>query len=183
MVLRKTLAHFMSIFGLEDVPSGRYPDFLRHLRRDAVSGFLVFLIALPLCMGISVASGCPAVSGLLTAIIGGLVTPFISHSELTIKGPAAGMIAIVLGAVTAMTPETVGDPALATFEGYQKMLGLAVVAGGLQILLGVCKLGRLGEFSLCPRCMGCLSRLVSSLSPNSCTFCCWERLFGAVFLR
>jgi MFS superfamily sulfate permease-like transporter len=156
MVLRKTLPHFMSIFGLEDVPSGRYPDFLRHLRRDAVSGFLVFLIALPLCMGISVASGCPAVSGLLTAIIGGLVTPFISHSELTIKGPAAGMIAIVLGAVTAMTPETVGDPALATFEGYQKMLGLAVVAGGLQILLGVCKLGRLGEFFPVPAVHGML---------------------------
>lgn len=136
----------MSISALEDVPSGRYPEFLRHLRRDAVSGFLVFLIALPLCMGISVASGCPAVAGLLTAVIGGLVTPFISNSELTIKGPAAGMIAIVLGAVMAMTPETVGESAVAAFQGYRKMLGLAVVAGGLQILLGACKLGRLGEF-------------------------------------
>jgi MFS superfamily sulfate permease-like transporter len=141
---------------LGDVPSGRYPDFLSHLRRDAVSGFLVFLIALPLCMGISVASGCPAVSGLLTAMIGGMVTPFVSNSELTIKGPAAGMIAIVLGAVTAMTPETVTNPAAAAFEGYQKMLGLAVVAGGLQILLGACKLGRLGEFFPVPAVQGML---------------------------
>ncbi len=138
------------------VPSGTYPDLVRHLRRDVAAGFLVFLIALPLCIGISIASGCPAVSGILTAMIGGMITPFLSNSELTIKGPAAGMIAIVLGAVTAMTPEGGVDPGVAAFEGYRKMLGLAVIAGGLQVVLGACRLGSFGEFFPLPAVHGML---------------------------
>jgi len=109
--------------------------------KDVFAGFLVFLIALPLCLGISLASGCPAVAGVFTAIVGSLICALISNSELTIKGPAAGLIAIVLGAITEFKDLGFGD-----YEAYRMMLAVGLAAGVLQILFGLLKIGILGEF-------------------------------------
>jgi MFS superfamily sulfate permease-like transporter len=111
---------------------------------DIISGFLVFLIALPLCLAISLASGCPATAGVFTAIVGGLLSPWISNSALTIKGPAAGLIVIVLGCVTDFGYEP-GAPKEVQQHAYQLMLGVAVVAGLLQVGLAVVRSGVLAE--------------------------------------
>lgn len=119
-------------------------NFKKNAPKDIVSGFFVFLIALPLCLGIAKASGFPPIAGLFTAILGGIITPWFSNSELTIKGPAAGLIVIVAGAVQEFTELTKGsnDPMLA----YRLTLGVGVVAGVLQIIFGLLKAGRFSDF-------------------------------------
>jgi MFS superfamily sulfate permease-like transporter len=122
------------------VPVGTIPNLGRYARYDVLAGFLVFLIALPLCLGISLASGYPAIAGVFTAIIGGLITPWISNSELTIKGPAAGLIVIALGAIAEF------GKIYGAERAYQLALGVGVAAGVLQIIFALTRSGILGEF-------------------------------------
>lgn len=107
------------------------------IKDDIISGFLVFLIALPLCLGIAMASGFPPVAGILTASVGGIIGTWIGSARLTIKGPAAGLIVIALGAVTELGAE--GG------NGYRRALAAGVVAAVIQILFALVRAGALGD--------------------------------------
>ena len=128
-----------------EVPRGTLEGLKEYWKADILSGFLVFLIALPLCLAISLACGYPAIAGVYTAIIGGILSAFFSNSELTIKGPAAGLIVVALGCVTEFGYTGGADPT-ADFQAYRLALGVGVVAGVIQILLGIFRSGILGEF-------------------------------------
>ena len=107
--------------------------YLNSLSSDLPAGIVVFLVALPLCLGIALASGAPLFSGIIAGIVGGLVVGTLSGSQLSVSGPAAGLTVIVLSAITD----------LGTFEAF----ALAVVlAGVIQFLLGVFKAGTIGHF-------------------------------------
>ena len=133
---------------LDEVPRGNLAGFTKYLRYDILSGFLVFLIALPLCLAIAKGSGYPAVAGILTAVVGSIVTSLISNSELTIKGPAAGLILVVMPAVTAFGYKAIeqGGTEAGNFQAYRMALAVGVVAGVIQIVFGVLRAGVLGDF-------------------------------------
>ena len=123
----------------KSLPKDGFEGLKQNFSSDALSGFLVFLLALPLSLGIAGASDFPPIYGLITAMIGGLVVSFFAGSLLTIKGPAAGLIVIVAGAVSELGN---GDSDL----GWKLALGAVVVAGVLQVIFGLLKLGSLSDF-------------------------------------
>lgn len=96
--------------------------------QDLLSSLVVFLVALPLCMGIALASGAPMASGLVTGIIGGLVVGWLAGAPLQVSGPAAGLTVVVA--------EVIRE------HGLPAMAVVVVIAGGLQLTAGLCKLGQ-----------------------------------------
>jgi len=109
------------------------PDYLKHLKSDLPASVVVFFVALPLCLGIALASGAPLFSGLIAGIIGGIVVGSLSGSRLGVSGPAAGLAAIVLVAITQ----------LGSFDVF---LMAVVLAGFMQIILGFAKAGIIGYY-------------------------------------
>jgi len=113
----------------------------KHIGADLKAGLVVFLVALPLCLGISVAQGVNPLAGLIAGVVGGIFVAFISGSNLSVSGPAAGLTATVLAA---LFPEKFGlnVPAL-TFNAF---LLATLLAGVMQIFLGIVKAGIIGHY-------------------------------------
>ena len=128
-----------------DPPRGDAAGFVGSFRADISSGLLVFLIALPLCLGIALATGFPPVAGVFTAAVGGILTGFVSNSELTIKGPAAGLIVIVLGAMHSFG-FTAGADLAADHQAYRMAIAVGCVAGLVQVAFGLLRVGRVSDF-------------------------------------
>lgn len=119
---------------LDTTPKSTWtPAYRDSLRYDLRASVVVFLVALPLCLGIALASGAPLMSGLVTGIIGGLVVGFASGSHLMVSGPAAGLTAIVLSAI-------------ATLGGFSAFLTAVFLAGLMQIGLGLLRAGVIGYY-------------------------------------
>ncbi|WP_150050825.1 MULTISPECIES: SulP family inorganic anion transporter [Methylomonas] len=106
---------------------------IKHWRQDLPASIVVFLVALPLCLGIALASGAPLFAGVIAGIVGGIVVSWASGSQLSVSGPAAGLTVIVFNAI-----ETLG--------GYGAFLLSLFMAGVLQLALGYLKAGLIGAF-------------------------------------
>ena len=105
----------------------------KHLKQDFPASIVVFFVAIPLCLGIALASGAPLFSGLIAGIVGGIVVGSISGSQIGVSGPAAGLAAIVLAAI-------------ATLGSFENFLVAVVLGGAIQILFGVLKAGIIGYY-------------------------------------
>jgi MFS superfamily sulfate permease-like transporter len=108
-------------------------NYLAHLGKDIPAGLVVFFVALPLCLGISLASGAPLLAGVITGIVGGVLVAWLSGSQLSVSGPAAGLTVIVLNGI-----ETLG--------AYESFLLAVVLAGAIQLVLGFMKAGVIGLY-------------------------------------
>lgn len=105
----------------------------KHLKNDLPASIVVFFVALPLCLGIALASGAPLFSGVIAGIVGGVIVGALSGSKVGVSGPAAGLAAIVLTAIGAL-------------GGYQNFLVAVVLGGIIQIVFGILKAGIIGYY-------------------------------------
>ena len=113
--------------------------FIGTLPKNIFSGFVVSLIALPLGLGLALASEAPPISGIIAAVVGGIVVSVLGGSNVTITGPGNGLVIVLLGAIT-----TLGGGDL--YEGYLFTLAAIVFSGILMLILGFLKMGRLADF-------------------------------------
>lgn len=105
----------------------------KYLKEDLPAGLVVFLVALPLCLGIALASGAPLFSGIIAGVVGGIIVGFASGSNVSVSGPAAGLTVIVLNGINDL-------------GNYNTFLLAVVIAGILQIILGYLKAGVIGYY-------------------------------------
>lgn len=105
----------------------------KYIKSDISAGLVVFLVALPLCLGVALASGAPLIAGVIAGVVGGIVVGALSGSQLGVSGPAAGLTVIVLNAITEI-------------GAYDSFLLAVVLAGFIQIILGAVKAGVIGYY-------------------------------------
>jgi MFS superfamily sulfate permease-like transporter len=122
---------------MESIPKTGLKGLTENFQSDLIAAISVSLIALPLSLGIALAAGAPAMSGILSAVVGGLVTTFFRGGHISINGPAKGVIAVILLGITLMDD--------GSGQAFNYVLAAIVVSGALQTVLGVLKLGRLAD--------------------------------------
>lgn len=122
---------------MEQLPKTGFKGLIENWQSDLIAAISVALIALPLSLGIALAAGAPAMAGILSAVVGGVVTTLYRGGHVSVNGPAKGVIAVILYGITVMDD--------GTGQAFNYVLAAVVVSGALQALLGVLKLGRLAD--------------------------------------
>lgn len=116
---------------------------------DVTSGLVVFLVALPLCLGVALASNAPIMSGIIAGVVGGIIVGLLSNSRFSVTGPAAGLTAIIAGAITHLTSTAEAKklpPEVALANALEILFLAVIVAGLIQILFGLIKAGTIANF-------------------------------------
>lgn len=108
-------------------------NFFKEIRNDLPAGFVVFFVSVPLCLGVALASGAPLLSGLVAGVLGGVLGGLLSRSPLTVSGPAAGLAAVA-------------HYSISTLGSFSLFLAAVVLAGMIQIILGLLRAGLVGRF-------------------------------------
>lgn len=134
-----------------EVPSG-ISGFKKNGFKNLMSGFVVSLIALPLALGLAIASGVPPMAGIIATIVGGILVSILGGSYVTIAGPGNGLVVVILSSVIALG----GDNLVL---GYAYTLGAIVVSGAIIALLGFLRLGNLSDFFPSATIQGMLSAI------------------------
>ena len=122
---------------MEFVPKTGIKGLIENWRGDVIAAISVALIALPLSLGIALAAGAPAMAGIWSAVVGGVVTTLYRGGHVSVNGPAKGVIAVILYGITVMDD--------GSGQAFNYVLAAIVVSGAIQVLLGVLKLGRLAD--------------------------------------
>ena len=122
---------------METIPKKGIQGLIQNWRSDLIAAVSVALIALPLSLGIALAAGAPAMSGILSAIIGGVVTTLYRGGHISVNGPAKGVIGVILLGIVLMDD--------GSGQAFNYVLAAVVISGAIQMLLGLAKLGRLAE--------------------------------------
>jgi len=122
---------------MEITPKKGFKGLIENWQSDLIAAVSVSLIALPLSLGIALAAGAPAMSGILSAIVGGGVTTLYRGGHISVNGPAKGVIAVILLGIALMDD--------GSGQAFNYVLAAIVVSGAIQVLLGLLKLGRLAD--------------------------------------
>ncbi len=122
---------------MDILPKKGLQGLIENWQSDLIAAVSVALIALPLSLGIALAAGAPAMSGILSAIVGGVVTTLYRGGHISVNGPAKGVIAVILLGITVMDD--------GTGQAFNYVLAAVVVSGAIQVILGLLKLGRLAD--------------------------------------